>query len=524
MISMPESEKDFVCSTDYADVHRISYGDKEALIFSFHPHIARCADFQKGLQQSMDIHQRFNHPNKMEVYTWNRAFIITENVQLWEMGSLGPFERLSHKKQLFSLLLTAHLRGIHHGSLHPEFIFVREDNSLAVMGWGFSQQSLPMIHLYRPPERYFTSGNQACDEYAMALFTYEFISRNKPWESRCTPYEIQMRKEKPLFRPLTAFGFSQAKSSIFMKALSNTPSQRFQSLEEFVNECPEEQEVVQEPNKVPTVGRFYKETKGARRGRNPQNTILFCVIALLAIFVGSYEHSARAGGTSWKHGFGMHDGSELMNGDGLGIKMIQIPRGNSLQTSFSMSETEITREQWSLVMSTQASKSSVPKTDITWLDAIRFCNTLSLINNKEAVYTIYEDHVDLDPTKNGYRLPTSQEWEYASKGNKDGLYSGSDNLDAIAWTSRNTKGTVQKVKTKEPNTFGLHDMTGNAAEWVVSERDCINNTCSMTVEGSTKGGSVRSLQTDLQSKVTASMNKHGKRKDIGFRIVIPNFE
>ena len=83
MISAIESQKEFVCSTDYADVHRISYGDREALIFSFHPHIARCVDFQKGLHRSMKIHENLSHPNKMEVYVWNSEFIITETATLW---------------------------------------------------------------------------------------------------------------------------------------------------------------------------------------------------------------------------------------------------------------------------------------------------------------------------------------------------------------------------------------------------------------------------------------------------------
>lgn len=519
MISMSENQKDFVCSTDYADVYSISYGDREALIFSFHPHIARCSEFQQGLQRSMDIHQNFKHANKMEVYAWNHEFIITEKARLWDMEKLGHYERVSHKRQLFSLFTAAHVRGVHHGSIHPEFIFVREDNSLAVMGWGFSQKSLPMIHLYRPPERYFKNGNRGCDEYAMALLSYEFIARNKPWESRCTPYEIQMRKEKPLLRPLTAFGCSQAKSTIFMKALSNTPSQRFQSLTEFLNKCPESQESVCESSKAPTVGRFYKEKKESRRGRNPQNTMLLCVAALLSIFIGLYEQSARAGGTSWKHGFGIHSGSELMSGEGLGIKMITIPEDGSAQASFSMSETEITRKQWSLVMNAQASSSSSPKTNITLLDAIRFCNALSMMNNKEVVYTIHEDHVEIDRTKNGYRIPTEEEWEYASKGNKSGIYSGSDDIDSIAWTSRNTKGTVQRVKQKIPNSFGLYDMTGNAAEWVVHAEDCFHTTCSLNTQGATKGGSVLSLQRDHKTTVTVSMHKLNKQEDIGFRIV-----
>ncbi|MAA79690.1 MAG: hypothetical protein CL916_10560 [Deltaproteobacteria bacterium] len=523
MISALGNQKGFICTTSYADVYSISYKETEALIFYFHSHIASCADFQKGLQRSMNLHQNLSHPNKMEIYTWNRDFIITEKAEMWDMSTLGHYERLSHKKQLLSLFSYAHSQKMVHGSLHSEFVFVRSDKSLAVMGWGFSQKSLPMIHLYRPPERYSQDGNMDCDLYAMALITYEIISKNKPWESRCTPYEIQMRKEKPLLRPLTAFGFSQTKSSIFMKALSNRPEERFQSLTYLEKEYSHIQKSALAKSKSPTVGRFYKTNKEPMYGRNQQNIILLCVAALLAMFIGTYEQSARAGGTSWKHGFSMRDGSDVMNGDGVGIRMIQIPGEHGVKDSLLMSETEITRKQWSLVMNTHISNSSAPKTDITWLDAVVFCNTLSLMNNKEVVYTIKEEHVEIDPKKNGYRLPTEKEWEYAAKGNKSGLYAGSGTLDPVAWTSRNTKGSVQKVKTKKPNTFGLYDMIGNAAEWVVSAEECPYNICDMNEMASTKGGSVRSLQRDHKAKVTVKINRLSKKKDLGLRIVAPNF-
>ena len=66
---------------------------------------------------------------------------------------------------------------------------------------------------------------------------------------------------------------------------------------------------------------------------------------------------------------------------------------------------------------------------------------------------------------NGYRLPTEAEWEYAAKGGADYTYSGSDNIDDVAWYWGNSKGTSHDVGTKDANGYGLYDMSGNLSEW-----------------------------------------------------------
>ena len=140
-----------------------------------------------------------------------------------------------------------------------------------------------------------------------------------------------------------------------------------------------------------------------------------------------------------------------------------------LTRAFHIGATEVTQELYEAVMGPHHATfegARHPVQDVSWYDAVAFCNELSKQEGKRAAYRVQGESVTWDHDADGYRLPTEAEWEYAARGGEEHVYSGSDDLGTVGWYDSNSDNVTHEVGGKRANGYGLYDMTGNLHEWV----------------------------------------------------------
>lgn len=221
---------------------------------------------------------------------------------------------------------------------------------------------------------------------------------------------------------------------------------------------------------------------------------------------------------------------------------------NNSIDSFLIGMYEITQRQYAEVMGSIPKDCSpkfglgddYPVYQVSWYDAVVFCNRLSAREGLTPAYAIggttdtaawgtvptFADEawnaVTFDSSANGYRLPMDIEWIYVARigsKNRANKYSGGSKLDTIAWYQKNSNSRSHPVGVKEANELGLFDLSGNVSEWCqdwfgISWDDFGGHTTSRLF----RGGGWDSTATECELKNKISGNPYFATNSRGFRV------
>ncbi len=484
---------------------------------------------EKFLKEARNI-ARLNHPNIVriiDVFEENgTAYYVMEYA---ENGSLADKVKREgyitepvatrYILQVAEALDYIHQRKMNHLDVKPANIMLNEKDEAILIDFGVAKQydaetsegttttSVCISSGYSPAEQYHKKGVQSfspqSDVYALAATLYKLLTGITPPEA-IEVMDTGLPKEE-----LQEVGVS-ASAIKAIDAAMRSRRMRPQSVSEFLSLLGEGVKspvapIVATPIVPATIEGVNEETRMVREAEagkiTQQNDVLRFVVNGV-----SFEMIRVEAGT-----FTMGATSEMKDpwNDEKPAHQVTFKR------NYYIGKTQVTQALWQAVMGNNPSSfkgDNLPVESVSWDDCQKFISKLNSL------------------TGQNFRLPTEAEWEFAARGgnnSKHYQYSGSNNLDDVAWCHDNSGNQTHPVATKKPNELGIYDMSGNVWEWCSDWYDNYNSSSQTNPTGPNsgscrviRGGSwlnlARFCRSSIRSRITPVISFY----NLGFRLLL----
>lgn len=481
--------------------------DKLVAIKVLHDQLCRKEDIKERFINEARLMNKLEHPNIIRVIDFlefsNRVGFIMEYVEGRsldhiigrEVGPI-PYEKaLPLFEQVLAGVAYAHEKGVVHRDLKPSNVMVTDDGIAKITDFGIAKMLGEESHTktgsklgtlyYMSPEQIKNSKgvDRRTDIYSLGMTLYEMLAGRLPFDSTDESSEFDVMHtiiNRNIPSPVEFYPhIPDWLVSITLKAAAIEQADRFDSCGEFLAALKQQSDQLlsfrdrEVQENIDTSHKMVTKSGMSLRTKLVSGVVAFLSIAVLISILGKNGGSESNGADSERNSA---IAPSATDSPCTGMLFVTIPSGNFIMGSpatedqrqvtegpqheviidysFEVMDTEVTQGMWDEMMSRSSTSFDLsfgqapefPMYSVCYYDCIDFIFELNKADH---------EHI--------YRLPSESEWEYSCRAGTSTSYY--DSLNNIASYALGRSGSHGMVARREPNAWGLYDMSGSACEW-----------------------------------------------------------